>query len=113
MFDLFKEPGEGNLAWGYVEALFGSAPLGQAIWVVLACLMFLGSVLLAWFIIIGLVQSAYSGRVLGEKWNGAFAPARVTLGFALMTPLCLRRFLAAGRVLPARRRHGAKLIRLL
>ncbi|MBS1038098.1 DotA/TraY family protein [Gluconobacter cerinus] len=36
--------------------------------------------------IIGIIHTAHAGKVLGDKWHTAFAPARVVLGVATVVP---------------------------
>jgi len=50
-------------------------------------LMFVGSLMLGWHVLAGIVQSAYSGKVLGERWHQIWAPARVVLGLGSLAPV--------------------------
>lgn len=50
-------------------------------------LTFLGALFLGWHIITGIVSSAYTGKVLGERYHQIWAPLRVVLGFGLLIPI--------------------------
>lgn len=85
--DLLREPGPDDIAWGYVSDLFGSGPLAEAVAVVCTALVSFGSIMLAWHVLSGTVSSAYSGKVLGERWHQIWAPLRVVAGFGLLIPI--------------------------
>jgi len=50
-------------------------------------LMFFGSMMLGWHVLAGIVASAYSGKVLGERWHQIWAPSRVVLGLGSLAPV--------------------------
>jgi len=52
-----------------------------------AALMFIGSLMLSWHVLSGIVASAYSGKVLGERWHQIWAPGRVVLGLGSLAPV--------------------------
>lgn len=52
-----------------------------------AVLMFIGSLMLGWHVLNGTVQSAYTGKVLGERWHQIWAPGRVALGLGSLAPV--------------------------
>ena len=50
-------------------------------------LFFLASVGMSYQVIIGLVQTAHEGEVLGKRWNTFFAPLRVVIGTSFIVPI--------------------------
>lgn len=93
MLDLFATPGDGSgndIAFKWIEILFNTSPesgFGQAFSVFTSMLGLLGGLFLGWHIIIGIVSSAHSGKVLGERYHQIWAPLRVVLGFGLLIPI--------------------------
>lgn len=90
MFDLLGVPKSTDIAYGWIVKLFDSAesaPLGAAFGVFTSSLAILGAMFVCWHILVGIVHSAYSGKVLGERWHQIWAPLRVVLGFGLMVPV--------------------------
>jgi len=93
MLDLFATPGDGkgnDIAFKWIEVLFNTGPesgFGQAFSVFTSMLGLLGGLFLGWHIVIGIVSSAYSGKVLGERYHQIWAPLRVVLGFGLLIPI--------------------------
>ncbi|WP_296740451.1 DotA/TraY family protein [Mesorhizobium sp.] len=85
--DLFTIPDADNLAWKLPENLL---PVDTAtgftvgLSVFIPMLVFIASLLMGWHVIIGIVQSAYHGRVLGERWHQIWAPLRVVAGFGFL-----------------------------
>lgn len=79
-----------DIAYRWLEVLFATGTdsgFGQAFATFTSMLGLLGALFLGWHIIIGIVSSAYSGKVLGEKYHQIWAPLRVVLGFGLMIPI--------------------------
>jgi len=79
-----------DIAYRWIEVLFANTatqPLGTAFGVFSTAIAFLGSLILGWFILVGIVSSAYSGKVLGERWHQIWAPLRVVLGFGMLVPV--------------------------
>lgn len=79
-----------DIAYRWIEVLFANTatqPLGTAFGVFSTTVAFLGSLLLGWFVLVGIVSSAYSGKVLGERWHQIWAPLRVVLGFGMLVPV--------------------------
>jgi conjugal transfer/type IV secretion protein DotA/TraY len=90
MDDLLGAIGATDIAFSWIKVLFANEPgkpLSAAFAVFTASLAFLGALLMAWHVLIGIVNSAYSGKVLGEKWHQIWAPLRVVLGFGLLVPI--------------------------
>ena len=100
MIDLLAQPDCHDIAWGWIQTLFGTngkcdiinaanvnTPYASAFAVLTAALAFLGALFMAYHTIVGIVHSAYSGKVLGERWHQIWAPLRVVFGFGLMIPI--------------------------
>ncbi|MDE0372824.1 MAG: DotA/TraY family protein, partial [Rhodospirillales bacterium] len=47
----------------------------------------LGGLLFSWNFTAGLLQTAHTGRLLGDRWSSLWAPLRVTLAVGLLVPL--------------------------
>lgn len=47
----------------------------------------LGSLLLGYFVVVGLVQTSADGEILGKQWSSTWVPVRTTLAAAGMVPL--------------------------
>lgn len=89
MQDLLNKDFGEDIAYSWLMALFpteGSA-YGAAFATVSGTLMFLGALLIGFFMIVGIVSSAHSGKVLGEKYHQIWAPLRVVIGFGMMLPI--------------------------
>jgi len=90
MYDLLNTPLGSDLAYRWIQALFptdATQPYGQAFAIFTSALTFIGALFMGWHIIIGIVSSAYSGKVLGERYHQIWAPLRVVLGFGLLVPI--------------------------
>ncbi|MBY3433410.1 DotA/TraY family protein [Rhizobium laguerreae] len=100
MIDLLAQPDCNDIAWGWIQTLFGTngkceiinaanfnTPYANAFAVLTASLAFFGGLFMAYHTVIGIVSSAYTGKVLGEKWHQIWAPLRVVFGFGLLIPV--------------------------
>jgi conjugal transfer/type IV secretion protein DotA/TraY len=90
MNDLLGAIGSTDIAFSWIEVLFKNEPgkpLSAAFAVFTASLAFLGALFMAWHVLIGIVNSAYTGKVLGERWHQIWAPLRVVMGFGLLVPI--------------------------
>jgi len=88
--DLLREPSEHNIAWSWVVTLVPSdysTPFGMAMGIFMSALVWIGAVFVVWQVILGIVSSAYSGKVLGDKYHQIWAPLRVFVGFGLLVPI--------------------------
>lgn len=85
--DLLTTPNADNLAYKLIENLL---PTGTAtgftvgLSVFIPLLVFLASLMMGWHVLLGIVSSAYSGKVLGERWHQIWAPLRVVAGFGFL-----------------------------
>ena len=92
MYDLLAKPANdsADIAYGWIVELFPTAsntPYAQAFATFSGMLTFLGSIFLAYHVLQGIVLSAYTGKVLGEKFHQIWAPLRVVLGLGLLVPI--------------------------
>ena len=88
--DLLREPSQHNIAWNWVTTLIPTGvdtPFGYAIGAFNSMLVYLGALAVIWAVIMGIVHSAYTGKVLGDKFHQIWAPLRVFVGFGLLIPL--------------------------
>ncbi|MGH0003751.1 DotA/TraY family protein [Pseudovibrio ascidiaceicola] len=78
-----------DVAYRWLLVLFpsGDSPFGAAFQVITSSLVFLGALFAVWHILVGVISSAYSGKVLGEKFHQIYAPIRVVIGFGMVMPL--------------------------
>lgn len=79
-----------DIAYRWLEVLFATdtnSGFGAAFSTFTSMLGLLGALFLGWHIVIGIVSSAYSGKVLGEKYHQIWAPVRVVVGFGMMIPI--------------------------
>jgi conjugal transfer/type IV secretion protein DotA/TraY len=101
MIDLLTQPSCDDIAWQWVITLFGvdgtgctihglgatAKPFAAAFQVFSAVLAFLGSLFMTYHVAAGIVSTAYTGKVLGERWHQIWAPLRIVLGFGLLVPV--------------------------
>lgn len=90
MIDFLTSPLDTDLAYSWIKAIFPESadqPYGQAFAIFTSSLTFLGTLFMGWHVIIGIVNSAYSGKVLGERYHQIWAPLRVVLGFGMLVPI--------------------------
>ncbi|MDP9590493.1 UNVERIFIED_ORG: conjugal transfer/type IV secretion protein DotA/TraY [Shinella zoogloeoides] len=90
MIDLFAEPASTNLAWRLVTAVLPSDATwawGRTLQVFTSTLFAFYAALIAYNTISGIVQSAYTGKPLGDRWHQIWTPLRVIVGAGLLLPL--------------------------
>lgn len=89
MFDVLAAIPETDLAYGWVRFILADddSAYASAIATFTSTMAFLGSLVLAWYVTAGVVSSAYSGKVLGDRYHQIYAPLRVALGFGLLVPI--------------------------
>lgn len=86
-YDLLATPGDGNLAWMLIEHLLPTdkkTGFTVGLSVFIPALVFIGSLMVALHVVLGIVASAHSGKVLGEKFHQIWAPLRVVIGFGAL-----------------------------
>jgi len=89
IYDILKEPGDANLAWTAVKKLFpggGAVPFYEGMMHLTTMLMLFGATVISWHVVAGIVESAYTGKVLGNRFHQIWAPVRVILGFGFLVP---------------------------
>lgn len=90
MIDLLAEPSSTNLAWLWVSAVLpGDAvsPWGKTLQVFTSVLFFFAALGLSYGVVSGIVSSAFTGKVLGDKWHQIWTPLRIVVGIGLLVPL--------------------------
>ncbi|MBB6179833.1 DotA/TraY family protein [Pseudorhizobium flavum] len=100
--DLLAEPSASNLAWTLVTAVLptdATSPWGQTLKVFTSTLFLLCAFLVGYSAVSGVVQTAYTGRVLGRQWHQIWTPLRIIAGLGLLVPLPTTGFSAAHYVL--------------
>ena len=89
-FDLLARPSQHDIAMSWVNAILPadmSSPYGAALGTFASAITFLAALFLGFHVIVGIVSSAYSGKVLGERYHQIWAPLRVVFGFGLLIPI--------------------------
>lgn len=86
-YDLWAEPSATNIAWQWVNLILPSDSSSKALAVFSSSLVFIATSFLAWITFMGIVQSAYTGKVLGEKFHQIWTPLRVVIGLGLLVPI--------------------------
>lgn len=90
MNDLLGIIKDTDIAYSWITALFSNdpgKPLSAAFAAFSSTLTFLGALFMSWHVLTGIVSTAYTGKVLGEKWHQIWAPLRVIFGFGLLVPI--------------------------
>jgi conjugal transfer/type IV secretion protein DotA/TraY len=77
-----------------LEPLFGSAvigsnvsPLGDIFALLNSIVLMLGGIFLAYTMVIGTLNTAHDGEMLGKKWSSTMIPIRMSLGVAAIFPM--------------------------
>lgn len=86
-FDLLSIPDPDNLAWKLPENLLPpdvATAFTVGLSVFIPMLVAIGSLMMGWHILVGIVQSAYHGQVLGQRYHQIWAPLRVVAGFGFL-----------------------------
>ncbi|TCL72128.1 DotA/TraY family protein [Rhizobium sp. BK251] len=86
---LFSEPPDSNLAWQLVKAVLptdSTSPWGQTLQIFTSALFGFCAVILGYSVVSGIVQSAYTGKTLGDRWHQIWTPLRVIVGLGLLIP---------------------------
>ena len=64
----------------------GSQILGSMFSIFNAAVLALGGIVIMYILIVGTLNTAQEGTMLGQKWNSLWIPVRATLGLALLMP---------------------------
>ncbi|WP_086994802.1 DotA/TraY family protein [Rhizobium sullae] len=89
-FDLLATPPATDIAWSWLNAILpddSSSPWGAVLYTFSAALTLFACGLIGYMTISGIVQSAYTGKVLGERWHKIFTPLRLIVGIGLLVPI--------------------------
>jgi conjugal transfer/type IV secretion protein DotA/TraY len=89
-FDPLRTPEASDVLWQWVNTILPESmdsPYGHALATFTASLALIASLMVGFHIIVGIVSTAYSGKVLGDKYHQIWAPLRVVLGFGMMVPI--------------------------
>jgi hypothetical protein len=71
-----------------IGAQGSNADVLQPIFQVLnSILCFLGAMTMCWHTVCGMVATAHTGKVLGDRWHTTWAPIRVVMGVGLVAPV--------------------------
>lgn len=87
---LFSEPPETNLAWQLVKAVLPTdvkSSWGEPLQVFTSALFLFSALYFGYGIVSGIVQSAYTGKTLGDRWHQIWMPLRVVVGLGLLVPM--------------------------
>lgn len=88
--DLFATPPATDIAWQWVNAILPddtSSPWGAALATFSTALTMIAVGMISYMTVSGIVQSAYTGKVLGERWHQIFMPLRLIVGIGLLVPI--------------------------
>lgn len=90
----FESVGEADFAMGWLTAVFGPAlgsgehtAISAAAATLNAALLIIGASAVAWHTLLGIVNTAHEGKVLGQQWHQIWAPVRVAVGIAMLAPI--------------------------
>ena len=90
---LMGKPSDDDLALMWVSKIlpvngnYQATPITALLADFAGAFMLLGSLMLAWHTVVGMVSTAHEGRVLGQRWHQIWAPVRVSTGVALLAPV--------------------------
>lgn len=91
---LFETVGAADFSMGWLKAVFGPAlgegehtAISAAAATLNAALLIIGASAVAWHTLLGIVNTAHEGKVLGQQWHQIWAPVRVAVGIACLAPI--------------------------
>lgn len=91
MIDLFATPPASDIAWQWVNTILpddpSSNPWGWALATFSSALTLFAVTVLGYITLSGIVQSAYTGKPLGDRWHQIFTPLRVIVAIGLLVPV--------------------------
>ncbi len=102
MIDLLAEPLSTDIAWQIVNAVLPSEATtmwGRVLQVFTSVLFFLGGLFVAYQTVVGIVATAHTGQVLGNRWHQIWVPLRIVVGLGLLAPLPSTGFSSAHYIL--------------
>ncbi|TPM33552.1 hypothetical protein FJ955_02040 [Mesorhizobium sp. B2-2-2] len=89
-YDLLKEPAPTDVLWQWVNLILPEnmdSAYGHALATFSASMAVVASLFVGFHIVVGIVSTAYSGKVLGDRFHQIWAPLRVILGFGMLVPI--------------------------
>lgn len=88
-FDLFKPTDTDWLVENIINKLFDpeKSPFGAVSGVFLAGVLAFGGVLAGYTMLVGTMNTAHDGEMLGKRWSTMWIPVRTTLGVAMILPI--------------------------
>lgn len=109
LFDIAEE----DVSLYYLGAVFGSQMISTGTDMHLMSYLFevfntvclsVGLIIIIYTVIIGVLETAGKGKVLGEKWSATWLPVRMVLGMSLLAPVagsgyCMAQYLVMWMVL--------------
>jgi len=91
MTDLLETPPDTDFAYSWLVQVFPQNDMGTAftagMYVFSTAMSLLGLFMLSYHVVMGIVGTAYSGKVLGERWHQIYAPIRLVFGFGSLIPM--------------------------
>lgn len=76
-----------NRIFGLSDELREFSVLSEAIGIWNSSMMFLGSILVGYILIVGVLKTAQEGTALGQRWNTLMIPFRASVGLAMTAPI--------------------------
>lgn len=88
-FDLFKPTDTDWLVENIINKLFDpeKSPFGAISGVFLAGVLAFGGILAGYTMLVGTMNTAHDGEMLGKRWSTMWIPVRTTLGVAMILPI--------------------------
>lgn len=93
---LLLKPTDGDKSLGFLATMFGqvdgvlhgggSLILGAMLGKLNSAFLILGSVVLAYILIVSTVNTAHEGEALGKKWSSIWVPVRLAMSITLLIP---------------------------
>lgn len=87
-------PGENDVsvrALNYMFGLVGGSEQANILSTIMptwgGTMMFVGTLIVSYIIVVGVLKTAHDGTALGERWNSMFIPFRASVGLALTAPV--------------------------
>ncbi len=98
-FAIFADPPAGDVSIKlFLSQLFGSAlpgalgaggqdPLGAMFGIFNGGMLIVGGIIAAYTLVVGTMQTAHDGEMLGKQWSSLWVPIRTVLGIGMVVPL--------------------------
>lgn len=90
-YDLLATPPTTDISWQWINTILPdnaeANPWGWALATFSSALTLFACSLIVWVTVNGIVQSAYTGKVLGERFHQIFSPFRLIVAVGLLVPV--------------------------